>query len=217
MRQLAIQMLAISLPLGSFVALKLKFMPPLWLGIPDAVLTAGVLIGLLSRGSALFRLSIGLLVSSSALVAFSIWPIQSVLVFPILLNLLLAEYFHHSLVPAKEPIITRIARLERGKLPEEIARYTRQLTWAWCIFFLVIAVQLVVLAVFATMETYLLFANTLNYIFVAVFFLSEYVYRQIRFPHYTQKPILHLVTTLINGRWLATDRVKKEMLKQDED
>ena len=44
MRRLAVQVLAIGLPLGSFVALKLKFMPPLWLGIPDAVLTAGVLI-----------------------------------------------------------------------------------------------------------------------------------------------------------------------------
>lgn len=205
----AFQALAIGFPLASLVALKLNLLPVLWLGAPDAVLTAAVFVGLLSRGGALLRLAFGLLAASAAVLSFNLWPSQSVLAFPILFNVFLAHYFQRSLAANREPIISRFARLERGQLPAEVADYTRQLTGAWRSFFWVIATELSVLASTATVETYLLFANTLNFFFVAAFFLVEYLYRRKRFPQYPQKPILHFARRLLDGGWLAAERQRR--------
>jgi uncharacterized membrane protein len=210
LRVLGVQTLAIGFPVASLVALKLNLLPVLWLGAPDAVLTAGVFVGLLSQGGPWLRLACGLLAASAAVLSYNLWPSQSVLAFPILLNVFLAHYFQQSLAANREPIISRFARFERGgRLPPEVADYTRQLTGAWRSFFWVMAAELSVLAATATVETYLLFANTLNFFFVAAFFLVEYHYRRKRFPQYPQKPILHFVRRLLDGGWLATEQQRR--------
>jgi uncharacterized membrane protein len=89
--------------------------------------------------------------------------------------------FGRTLVPGKEAFITRLARQVRGTLPPELETYTRRLTLAWCGFF---AAQLAVsalLLVFATLQTWSLFINVLNWPLLALMFAGDYFYRLIRF------------------------------------
>lgn len=210
-RLLAIPAVALGLPLGSFLALKMELLPTAWLGLPDAVLSAGALMGLLSSGGALRRIAVGILSSILALLAFRTWPSASAMTYPILFNCFLAYYFYQSLIPGREPVISRVARLERGRLlPADVARYTRNLTWGWCVFFLALAVELSVLAVSTTIETYMLFANTINLLLVAAFFLVEYAYRCNHFPQYPQKSLLHFARKIMDGGWLTDDRAETE-------
>jgi uncharacterized membrane protein len=58
---------------------------------------------------------------------------------PLAGNLLLAWHFGATLQPGREPLITRYTRAEHGRLPPELAGYTRRLTWLWTGFFLAFA------------------------------------------------------------------------------
>ena len=42
--------------------------------------------------------------------------------------------FGSSLLPGRKPIITTFAERSRGELPPPVLRYTRRVTWAWCLF-----------------------------------------------------------------------------------
>ncbi|AOX16132.1 COG4648 family protein [Kozakia baliensis] len=49
--------------------------------------------------------------------------------------------FATSLRAGREPIITHVARQVHGVLRPDVARYTRALTWFWCVFFVVALVS----------------------------------------------------------------------------
>ena len=49
--------------------------------------------------------------------------------------LTLLVVFAVSLQPGREAVVTLLARKSRGPLSDEILRYTRRVTWAWCWFF----------------------------------------------------------------------------------
>ncbi len=122
---------------------------------------------------------------------------------PVLLNLFLAWLFGHTLARGSIPLIERLVLLLQppGVAPEPgVIPYTRRLTQAWTVLFLLLAASSLVLAACATPggllesaglsapftvrhETWSLFANVLNYGIVAAFFVLEYVYRRRRFPH----------------------------------
>lgn len=104
---------------------------------------------------------------------------------PVAINLALAVFFGATLRPRHEPLVSRFARMTRGRrLPEELARYTRCLTVAWTAFFLLMAAISIQLAVFASVDAWSLFTNVLNYLLVALFFVLEYVYRRLRYRHH---------------------------------
>lgn len=104
---------------------------------------------------------------------------------PIAVNLLLCALFGRTLARAREPLIARFARLERGAdLPQDLARYTRTLTVMWTLFFAAMAAVSASLAAGGSTFAWSLFTNVLNYVLVALFFVGEYAYRRIRFRHY---------------------------------
>lgn len=87
--------------------------------------------------------------------------------------------FIASLLPGRVPLVTRIAIAVRGRLPERMVRYSRRLTQAWVVFFLLISAEALALAIWAPLEVWSLFTNVLNYVFIAAFFVLEYVYRKV--------------------------------------
>jgi len=104
---------------------------------------------------------------------------------PVLLNLVLCFLFARTLRAGSEPLVTRVARAERGgELPAELARYTRRLTAAWAAFFALMAATSAALALWGSFAAWSLFANVLNYVLVAVFFLAEYAYRRLRYRQF---------------------------------
>ena len=104
----------------------------------------------------------------------------------VLFNSLLLILFGSSLLPGREPLVTRLARRVHGSLPIQIAAYTVKVTWLWTIYFAATIVVSLLLYYFAPLRVWSLFANVLAVPIVILVFVGEYWYRtnHIRdFPH----------------------------------
>lgn len=100
---------------------------------------------------------------------------------PVIFPLLLCAVFFRSLMPGRTPMITGIARAVRGSLSDELSRYTRSVTVLWCCIFGALSMGSILLPMVASPEVWSLFANFLNYVFIVLVFVGEFVYRQYRF------------------------------------
>lgn len=100
--------------------------------------------------------------------------------------LFLLWLFGRTLMPWKEPLITRLARRVHGVLQPDLEAYTRRLTIAWCGFFVAQLMISALLFEFASPGTWSVFINLLNFPLLALMFAGEYLHRVTRhpgFPH----------------------------------
>ncbi|TCV87474.1 hypothetical protein [Sulfurirhabdus autotrophica] len=114
------------------------------------------------------------------------------------INLFLLWFFGHTLLPGKEPLITRLARRVHGTLDARLVSYTKGVTIAWCVFFIGQIMTSVLLFNFTSLSTWSLFINFINFPLVIVMFIGEYVYRVLRyrdFPHVTIKQTVQAFNT----------------------
>jgi len=112
---------------------------------------------------------------------------------PVAINLALAVAFGSSLLPARTPVISTFALMEQGRLPLDLARYTRLMTWIWSVLFAAMAGVAAWLAVHGPIEVWSTFVNGVSYLLVASLFVGEYGYRRRRFSHYRHATLLELV------------------------
>jgi uncharacterized membrane protein len=85
--------------------------------------------------------------------------------------------FGSSLLPGREALVTALARHMHPPISQEMAAYTRKLTWAWTAFF---AAQLgisLLLYVLATVAAWSFFVNVLNLPLLVSMFVAEYIIR----------------------------------------
>ncbi len=102
---------------------------------------------------------------------------------PILIYVFLCWAFARTLAPAREPLVTRIARLVRdGELPKPLVVHTRRVTWLWAVSLALMAAVSALLARFAEPATWSFFTNILSYALLAALFVLEYLYRLVRYP-----------------------------------
>ena len=94
----------------------------------------------------------------------------------------MAWFFHRTLGPGVEPLITRVARREHPDLTAEMAQFTRTLTWAWSLCFVFLFLAALSLAPLLPLATWSRWVLVLGYAVPAALFLGEYVYRHRRFP-----------------------------------
>jgi uncharacterized membrane protein len=120
------------------------------------------------------------------LTLYLIWSTDSVstllLLPPVLINLLLALVFGSTLLPGATPLITQFSRIMKGHLDDKALKYTRRVTLAWVIFFALMGMESILLALYAPPLVWSLFTNFLNYFFLLLFFLVEYFLRVRLFP-----------------------------------
>ena len=102
----------------------------------------------------------------------------------------LAVLFGRTLFAGREPLVTRFARIVRGELPPEIVRYTRSVTAAWTIFFIVMGLVASVLYALAPRAAWSAFVNLFTIPCVLTMFVGEYAVRRIRFPTLAHSSIL---------------------------
>ncbi len=114
-----------------------------------------------------------------------LYPAPQLCVYAVLL-----WFFGRTLRPGREPLVTLIARHVHGALPEEIEVYTRRVTWAWCIFFVMMAATSIALFAFAPLRVWSWFANVFNIPLVLFMFAVEYIYRVLRFPSFSHASFL---------------------------
>jgi len=100
---------------------------------------------------------------------------------PLIFNLALAIAFGHTLWDGGMPLVEPFMRKYRGdSVTSAHVLLARQLTWAWTVFFVAMAACAAYLAVFASLEAWSIFANFLNYLFVALMFLGQFAYAWLR-------------------------------------
>ena len=130
---------------------------------------------------------------------------------PVIINLALAVWFGRTLAPGEEPMISWFARLARGtELPPDLARYTRWSTVMWTAFFVSTAAAAAALAVLASPRTWSLFANGIDYLLVGALFFGEYVFRRVRYPHHSHRPLADVIRTVARSGKLAPRRTARK-------
>lgn len=98
-------------------------------------------------------------------------------------NLALATLFGSSLFGQREALVSKFARLAQGGTISPLkARYTRQVTTAWTLFFLLTAAVSTALFWQASPVTWSVFANLLSLPLVGLMFAGELFFRHRRLP-----------------------------------
>ncbi|MGC4394207.1 hypothetical protein [Hydrogenophaga sp. T2] len=98
-------------------------------------------------------------------------------------HLALAALFGASLMGGAEPLVTRMARGIFGPdLSPRNLRYTRQVTWAWTVFFLLNASVSTGLFLLAPREVWSVHANVLTGPLLGLMFLLESLWRRCVLP-----------------------------------
>jgi uncharacterized membrane protein len=167
-------------------------------------MTLAVAIGL-ARGFRIAALEAALVVGVIGAAWYgSLGTTYAVFVPSVAIDLLLLWLFARTLAPGRQPLVSAIASIVRGELPPELARYTRAVTWFWCLFFAALALTSVLLAAFAPLAIWSLFANLLVYPFIALMLVLEYAYRRRRFPQHVHFSPLTVAKRLVQAGYFRS-------------
>jgi len=123
-----------------------------------------------------------------------------VYVAPVVIYLCVGMLFGRTLVGEREPLVARIARLDRGDvLPDDLARHARGVTWAWTLLMAFLILTSVALALFGTPHAWSWFNNVWTFVLIGGLFLGEYAYRLLRFRHYPHNSPLHVARLMVRN------------------
>ena len=90
---------------------------------------------------------------------------------------LLGLAFGRTLRAGQVPLVSRFAAVVHGTLSPALARYTRQVTWAWTVYFAAMTALSLLLFWLAPIAVWSAFANLLNLPLVVLMFIGEYIAR----------------------------------------
>ncbi len=76
------------------------------------------------------------------------------------------------------PMVERLARLSEPELPDNAIRYTRQVTIAWCVFFLCNGLLAAALTLWAPLSWWMLYNGLISYGLMGLLFAIEWLLRQ---------------------------------------
>jgi uncharacterized membrane protein len=95
---------------------------------------------------------------------------------------LLGLTFARSLLPGRTPLCTRWADLLHGPLPDQVARYTRNTTAAWAVFFALLTCASLLLYEYAPLRVWSAFSNFATVPLIVLMFIGEYAVRRRLLP-----------------------------------
>jgi uncharacterized membrane protein len=93
------------------------------------------------------------------------------------MHVALAAWFGGTLRRGADPLVTALARRVHDDFTPDMARYTRQVTIAWTLYFSAMAVASVLLFGLGEFAHWSLLANILTPVFTAAMFVGEYLVR----------------------------------------
>ena len=96
--------------------------------------------------------------------------------------------FGLSLRPGRVTLVTVLARRMHGAIPDDMAAYTRGVTWTWCGFFGAQLATSLALFLWAPIAAWSLFVNVLDLPLIVLMFMAEHAYRMVHLrnpPRYT--------------------------------
>jgi uncharacterized membrane protein len=104
----------------------------------------------------------------------------------VLLSVMFMLIFGRTLRPGSVPLITRISTDMRQGQSEVPVRYTRGLTLVWALVFALLALEGLVLGLFAP-PGWVLRVSAMTWLFVGAFIVGEYLYHSRRYPNPLQR------------------------------
>ena len=119
-------------------------------------------------------------VSGAAVLALAAWlqgDALAVKLYPVLVNAALLLVFGLSL-RFGTPVIERLARIQEPDLPAYAVAYTRRVTQAWCVFFLVNGAIALATATLASERVWALYNGLVAYVLIGAMFAGEWLLRQ---------------------------------------
>lgn len=115
-------------------------------------------------------------------------------------NMMLCWLFAYTLLSNRTPLVTTLASATHSYLPEKILRYTRHVTQAWAIFFLLQVLMSLAIFYMASIETWSWFANVLNWPLIVLMFVAEYICRKRMNPDFPHSTIQQSVAAYFNNQ-----------------
>ena len=114
------------------------------------------------------------------------------------MQLILFMTFGRTLIAGRQPLCTRFAEAVHAPLTPQHEIYARQVTIAWTLFFLAMALDSTLLFFLAPLATWSVFANFLTLPLVALMFIAEYWVRRWVLPNMQHTRILDAVRAFRN-------------------
>ena len=109
------------------------------------------------------------------------------------IHLLLAALFGLTLRPGTQALISRVALRVHGHLTPAMARYSRNVTWAWTLYFVLMALLSMFIFAWATFEVWAVFANGLTPLAAVLMFGAEYLLRYRLHPEFERATMLQAI------------------------
>jgi uncharacterized membrane protein len=106
---------------------------------------------------------------------------------------LMALSFGQSLLGGRQALCTRLADKVHGPLTAQEVRYTRRVTAAWAVFFVLITAATWIFYAFASLAVWSLFANFCVLPLIGLMFVGEYAIRRRALPQLPRPGILAAV------------------------
>lgn len=98
--------------------------------------------------------------------------------------------FGRTLLGGRQPLCTHFAEMAHGALTPQHAHYARQVTWAWTVFFGLMATASTLLFFLAPLTVWSVFANFLTLPLIALMFMVEFGVRGMVLPKRSDSHIL---------------------------
>ena len=114
------------------------------------------------------------------------------------MQLILFMTFGRTLIAGRQPLCTRFARAVHAVVTPQHEIYARQVTIAWTLFFVAMALASTLLFFLAPLATWSVFANFLTLPLVALMFVGEYWVRRWALPDMRHMHILDAVRAFRN-------------------
>jgi len=114
------------------------------------------------------------------------------------MQLILFMTFGRTLIAGRQPLVTRFAQAVHAVVTPQHAIYTRQVTIAWTLFFVAMALASTLLFFLAPLATWSIFANFLTLPLVALMFIAEFLVRRRVLPDLRHMHILDAVRAFRN-------------------
>jgi uncharacterized membrane protein len=158
--------------------LSFRSLRPGWLA---GLLIAASLLRLLAAGASGTPLSGSFLLVPVGGIALALWSLlratpDAMLYYPVLVNAALLAVFGYSLL-RPPTVIERIAQVTDAPRTPEGIRYTRRVTIAWVVFFLVNGGIALYTALLTSLNTWALYNGFIAYLLIAALFGGEWLIR----------------------------------------
>lgn len=155
---------------------------------------------------------VSVLVIIEAVSGMSIWQFGVVWVKflpPVFIFAMLAWLFGRTLFANRTPIITVIAEEmhEAGVLCDIQRKYTNTVSYIWTGFFILMLIEVILLAMFASEEIWSLMTNFYNYIILLAIFFIEYTVRKLLVKQDRYTSFFHFISTMIKKRVQIRERI----------